>query len=75
MESGDESYHNIIYTEMLEDNRDGSQYHPNVNRREVHYKIHDRIKQRQLECRGALKDKQKMGRGLQKIFSMVVKEI
>ena len=31
--SGDESDHDPISTEMLEDIRDGSQYHPNVNRR------------------------------------------
>ena len=33
MNSGDESDHDIISTEMLEDIRDGSQTHPNVNRR------------------------------------------
>ena len=32
MNSGDESYHDLIYTEMLEDIREGSQTHPNVNR-------------------------------------------
>ena len=33
MDSGDESDHDIISTEMLEDIRDGSQYHSNVNQR------------------------------------------
>ena len=33
MNSGDESDHDLIPTEMLEDIRDGSQTHPNVNRR------------------------------------------
>ena len=33
MDSGDESYHNPIYMEMLGDICDGSQTHPNVNRR------------------------------------------
>ena len=33
MDSGDESDHDIISTEMLEDIRDGSQSHPNVNKR------------------------------------------
>ena len=47
--SGDESDHDLVSTEMLEDIRDGSQTHPNVNRREAHYKIRDRIRQRQLE--------------------------
>ena len=41
--AGDESDHDIISTDMLEDIRDGSQTHPNVNRREAHYKICDRI--------------------------------
>ena len=31
--SGDESDHDLISTEMLEDIRDGSQNHPNINRR------------------------------------------
>ena len=31
--SGDKSDHDLISTEMLEDFRDGSQTHPNVNRR------------------------------------------
>ena len=30
--SGDDSDHDLISTEMLEDIRDGSQIHPNVNR-------------------------------------------
>ena len=30
-------------TEMLEEICDGSQYHPNVNRRELGYKIRDSI--------------------------------
>ena len=44
--SCDESDHDLISTEMLEDIRDGSQTHTNVNRREARYKIRDRIKQR-----------------------------
>ena len=43
---GDESDHDLISTEMLEDIRDGSQTHPNVNRRAAHYKIRDSIRQR-----------------------------
>ena len=43
---GDESDHNLISTEMLEDVREGSQTHLNVNRREARYKIRDRIRQR-----------------------------
>ena len=44
---GDESDPDLISTEMLEDIRDGSQTHPNVNRRESRYKIRDSIRQRQ----------------------------
>ena len=53
---GDESDHDLISTEILEDIRDGSQTHPNVNIREARYKIHDRKKQRQSEWEGAIKD-------------------
>ena len=61
--------------EMLEDIRDWSQSHPNINRREARYKIQDHIKQRQSEWKGYLKDMQKMGKGLQKVFKTVVKEM
>ena len=47
MDSGDESDDDPIYTEMLEDIRDGSQSHPNVNKIEARYKIRDRIRKRQ----------------------------
>ena len=73
--SGDESDHDLISTEMLEDICDGSQTHPNVNRREARYKIRDHIRQRQLEWKGALKYTRSMGKGLHKVFSTVVKEI
>ena len=53
--SGDESDHDLISTEMLEDIRDGSQTHPNVHRRESRYKIRDHITQKQSEWKGALK--------------------
>ena len=71
--SGDESDHYLMSTEMLEDICDGSQTHPNVNRIEAPYKIRDRIIQRQSECKGELKDTQIMGKGLHKLFSTVVK--
>ena len=54
MDSGDKSDHDIISTDILEDIRDRSQTHPNVNRREACYKIRDRIRQRQSEWKGAL---------------------
>ena len=44
-------------------------------RRETRYKIRDRIMQRQSECKGALKVTRSMGKGLHKVFSMVVKDI
>ena len=53
--SGDESDHDLISTEMLEDICDGGHTHPNVNRREACYNIRDRIRQRQSEWKGALK--------------------
>ena len=45
--SVDESYHDLISTEKLEDIHDGSQTRPNVNIIEARYKIRDRISQRQ----------------------------
>ena len=66
--SGDDSDHDLISTEMLEDICDISQTHPNVNRIEVHYKIRDCIRQRQSEWKGALKATQSMGKCLHKVF-------
>ena len=73
--SGDESDHDLISTEMLEDIRDGSQTQPNVNRREECYNIRDSIRQRKSERKRALKSTRSMGKGLHKVFSMAVKEI
>ena len=47
MDSRDDSEHDLISTEMLENICDESQYHPNVNRRESCYKIRDSIRQGQ----------------------------
>ena len=55
MGSGDESYHDPISTEMLEDICDGSQYHSSVTRGEACYKIRDCINERKSEWKGALK--------------------
>ena len=49
MDSGDESYHDPIPTEMLKDIHYRSKSHPSVNQREAHYKIRNIIKQRQSE--------------------------
>ena len=53
--SNDESDHDLIFMEMLEDIRDRSQTHPNINKRESRYKIRDRIRQRQSEWERSLK--------------------
>ena len=75
MDSGDESDHDTISTEILEDIFDGIHTHPNVNRREAHYKIRDRIKQRKLEWKGELKATRRMNKFLHKVFKTVVKKI
>ena len=75
MNSGDDSDHDLISTEMLDDIRDGSQTHPNVNRRVARYKIRDCIRQRQQECKGALKATRSIGKDLHKVFLTVAKEI
>ena len=75
MDSGDESDDEHMFTEMLEDIHDVSQSHLGVNRRDAHYKIHDRIKQRQPEWKGALKSTQSMGKGSHKVFKTVLKDI
>ena len=46
LNSGDESDHDLISTEMLQNVCDGSQSNPNNNRRIARYKLRDRIKQR-----------------------------
>ena len=75
MDSGNESNHDLISMEMLEDICDGSQSHMNVKQIEARYKIHDRISQRQSEWKGALKATRNMGKVLHKVFKTVVKEI
>ena len=45
MDSGYDSYHDLIYAEMLEDIHAGIQSHINVNHREACYKIRDLIRQ------------------------------
>ena len=60
-------------TEMLEDIRDGSKSRPSVNRRETCYKIRDIIKQRQIEWKVQLLFPRNMGKGLHKVFKVVVK--
>ena len=45
LDSNEQSYHDLISTEMLEDIRDESQTHTNVNKREARYKIRGRVRQ------------------------------
>ena len=66
--SGDESGHDLIATEMLEDICDRIQTHLNANRIESRYKIRDHVMQRHSEWKGALKATQIMGKGLHKVF-------
>ena len=73
--SGVESDHDLVSTEMLEDIRDGSQTHPNVNIREAGYKIRDCIKKRQSEWKGELKATRNMGKCLLKVLKTIVKDI
>ena len=44
LDSNEKSDHDLISMDMLEDIRDGSQTHPNVNKREARYEIRDRIR-------------------------------
>ena len=66
--AGDVSYHDHISTEILEDIRDGSQTHPNINIREARYKIRDRISHRQPKWKGVIKATLSMGKVLHKLL-------
>ena len=65
----------LISTETLHDICDGNQTHMTVDKMEARRKIRDHIKQRKSEWKGALKATHKMGKGLHKVFSTIVKEI
>ena len=73
--SGEESDHDLISTDMLEYIYNGSQTHPNVTIREARYKIRDSIRRSQSEWKRALKATQSMGKGLHKVFSTSEKYI
>ena len=60
---------------MLEDIRDRSQTHPTVNKREARYEILDHIMRKEYQWKGLLKATRNMGKGLNKVFSTIVKEI
>ena len=53
---------------MLEYICEGSQTHPNINKREARSKIRDHVRQRQSEWKGSLKSMQIMGKVLHKVF-------
>ena len=72
LDSNEQSDHDLISTKMLEDNRDGSQTHPNVNKREARYEIRDRVSRKESQWKGALKAPRTMGIGLNKVFSTIV---
>ena len=57
----------LISTETLHVIRDGNQAHPNIDKREAHLKIRDRIKQKKSQWKGALKATHRMGKGLHKV--------
>ena len=46
LDSNENSDHDLIFTEVLEDICDGSQTHLNTNKREARYKIRDRVGKR-----------------------------
>ena len=52
----------VAGAEMLEDICDGSQTYLNVNKREARYKIRDRVRQKQSEWKGVIKDTRSMGK-------------
>ena len=62
-------------TDMLEKIRDGSQYHPIINRVEARYKIRYCIKKRQAEWKIALLSTQNMDKGSHKLFRAAVNEL
>ena len=72
MDSGDESDDEPMSMEMLEDIRDRSQSHPDVNRRDACYKINYHIKQRQPEWKGALKATRNMAKASHKVLKNIV---
>ena len=75
LDSNEKSDHDIMFTEMLEDIRDGSQTHANVNKKETRYKIRDHVRQKESQWKGALKATRSMGKCFHKVFSTIVKYI
>ena len=65
----------LISTETLHDILDGNKTHLNIDKREARLKIRDRIKQKKLQWKGALRATYNMGKGLHRVFSTIVKDI
>ena len=65
----------LISTETLHDICDGTQTNTNIDKREARLKMRDRVKQKKLQWKGALRATHKMGKGLHRIFSTIVSEI
>ena len=57
----------LISSETLHDIRDGNQTHPKIDKREARIVIHDRIKQKKLQWKGALRATHKIGKGLHRV--------
>ena len=56
----------LISTETLHDVRDGNETHPSIDKREARLEIRDRIKQKKLKWKGALRATHKMGKCLRR---------
>ena len=75
LDEKEKCHDDLISTEKSHDIRDGNQTHPNIDKREARLKICDRIKQKKLEWKGALRATHKMGKGLHNVFRTIVLEI
>ena len=65
----------LISTETLHDISDGNQTHPSIDKREARLEIRDRVKQKKLQWKGALRATHKVGKGLHRGFIIIVSEI
>ena len=65
----------LISTETLHDIHDVNQTHSKIDKKEARLKIRDRIKEKKSQRKGALRGMHKMGKGIHKVLSTIVKEI
>ena len=61
-DSNENSDHDLIFIEILEDIHDKSQTHPNITKKETIYEICDCIRRKDIQWKGALKDTRSMGK-------------